>query len=293
MYPFPFDYLDPVTVEQAIEYLQRHAEDDVKVLAGGQSLIPLMKLRFAQPSHLVDLGRVSALDYLRLDAGWLRIGALTRERALEDSAEVRRAFPILHDTASVIADPVVRNLATVGGNLAHADPANDHPATMVALGASVVATGPDGERVIPVEELFQGLFETVLAPDEILTEVRVPPLRPGTGAAYVKLERQAGDFAVAAVAARISVASGVVGDARLVYTGVGAIAQRVPEAERILVGSAPSGERFSAAGVAAGAAMDLDDDLRGSASYKRRVVRVVTERALRVAWRRAAGEEEP
>jgi len=287
VYPARFDYAEPVTVEQAVACLEAHADADVKVLAGGQSLIPLMRLRFARPDFLVDLNRIEALRFLRLEAGGLRIGALTREAELEADPAVRQAFPILHDATRVIADPVVRNLATVGGNLAHGDPANDHPAVMVALGASVVARGPRGERGMPAADFFLDLFETALEPTEILTEIRVPAQPLGSGAAYVKFERQSGDFAIAAAAARVTVARGAVTDARLVYTNVGSTPVRVERAERVLTGR-PLTERGSrAAGVAAAEALDLADDLRGSAAYKRRVVVAVTERALRLAHARA------
>jgi carbon-monoxide dehydrogenase medium subunit len=286
VYPARFDYAEPVTVEQAVACLEAHADADVKVLAGGQSLIPLMRLRFARPDFLVDLNRIEALRFLRLEAGGLRIGALTREAELEADPAVRQAFPILHDATRVIADPVVRNLATVGGNLAHGDPANDHPAVMVALGASVVARGPRGARGMPAADFFLDLFETALEPTEVLTEIRVPAQPPGSGAAYVKFERQSGDFAIAAAAARVTVARGAVTDARLVYTNVGSTPVRVERAERVLTGRPLTERGARAAGVAAAEALDLADDLRGSAAYKRRVVVAVTERALRLAHAR-------
>jgi carbon-monoxide dehydrogenase medium subunit len=289
VYPAKFGYADPVTVEQAVACLEAHADEDVKVLAGGQSLIPLMRLRFARPEYLVDINRIEALRFLRPEVGGLRIGALTREAELEADPAVRRAFPILHDATRVIADPVVRNLATVGGNLAHGDPANDHPAVMVALEASIVAKGPGGERVIPATEFFLELFETALEPTELLTEIRVPAPPPGSGAGYVKFERQAGDFAIAAAAARVTVVGGAVSDARLVYTNVGSTPKRVEHAEQVLTGSPLTVQTARAAGVAAARALDLADDLRGSAAYKRRVVIAVTERALLLARERATG----
>jgi aerobic carbon-monoxide dehydrogenase medium subunit len=287
VYPARFDYADPQTVEEAVACLAAHADSDMKVLAGGQSLIPLMRLRFARPDYLVDLNRIEALRFLRLEAGGLRIGALTREAELEADPAVGRAFPILHDATRVIADPVVRNLATVGGNLAHGDPANDHPAVMVALEASVVASGPGGERELAASELFVDLFETALEPTEILTEIRVPAQPAGSGAGYVKFERQSGDFAIAAAAARVTVAGGVVTGARLVYTNVGSTPVRVEPAEQAVTGSPLTERDARAAGVVAAEALDLDDDLRGSAAYKRRVVVAVTKRALRLAHSRA------
>src|SRR6185295_5678048 len=174
--------------------------DDAKVLSGGQSLIPLMKLRLSSPRHVVDINGIGGLDGVRETDGFLRIGALTRESDLEESEVVRTRYPLLHDTCRVIADPLVRNLATVGGNLAHADPANDHPATMLALGAEIVAVGTTGERKIPITSFFTGPFATALRPDEILTEIRIPATPARSGGAYLKLERKVGDFATAAVA---------------------------------------------------------------------------------------------
>ena len=290
MYPASFDYADPVTVDEAVALLRAHADDDVKVLAGGQSLIPLMKLRLARPSHLVDINRIEALADLRADGGGLRIGALVREWELEADLAVGRSFPILRDASRVIADPVVRNRATVGGNLAHGDPANDHPAVMVALDATIVATGPGGERAIAAADFFTDLFETALEPAELLTEIRVPALAPGTGTAYVKFERQAGDYAVVAVAARLTLdPAGQVTGARLVYTNVGQRPQRAEPAERELLGRTLSPASARAAGMAAAGWLAFADDQRGPAAYKARVAVAVTERALRLAGDRAAG----
>ncbi len=294
MYPARFDYVDPVTVADALTCLAGRADDDVKVLAGGQSLLPLMKLRFARPDLLVDINRIDELKGVRADGGGLRIGALVREAELEADPVVRRQFPILHDASRVIADPLVRNLATVGGNLAHGDPANDHPAVMVALDASIVARGPDGERAVGAADFFQGLFETALEPTELLTEIRVPALAGGTGTAYRKFERQAGDYAVAAVAARVTVDDdGAVTDARLVYTNVGERPQRVEAAEQALLGQPVTPRTARAAGLAAAGSLKFDDDLRGPAAYKARVAVAVTGRALRLASDRATGAGPP
>src|SRR5438445_75175 len=173
MIPAGFDYHAPSTLSEAVALLSRYGEG-AKVLSGGQSLLPLLKLRLGHAEHLVDIGRIPGLEYVKEEGGVLRIGGRTRESALEQSELIRSRYPILYDTVRVIADPLVRNLATVGGNLAHGDPGNDHPATMLALGAQVVATGPSGERVIPIDKFFLGLFTTALQPDEILTEIRIP-----------------------------------------------------------------------------------------------------------------------
>src|SRR5437588_4816533 len=188
MIPSAFDYHAPATLAEAVALLAKFGEG-AKLLSGGQSLLPLLKLRLGTAEHLVDIGRIPGLEYIREEGGFLRIGGRTRESALEHSEVVRAKYPILHDTARVIADPLVRNLATVGGNLAHGDPANDHPATMIALRAQVVATGPSGTRTIAIDDFFLGLFQTALTGDEILTEIRIPVPAARTAGAYLKLER--------------------------------------------------------------------------------------------------------
>ncbi|HLQ05131.1 MAG TPA: xanthine dehydrogenase family protein subunit M [Verrucomicrobiae bacterium] len=262
---------------------------EAKILAGGQSLIPLMRFRLASPAALIDLNRVPGLAYI-IENGDLRIGALTREYELETDAVIRTRYPILAETAAVIADPLVRNLATVGGNLAHADPANDHPATMLALRASVVARSAKGERVIPIDELFVDTFQTSLRPDEILTEIRIPRRGPKTGGAYLKLERKVGDFAIAGVAAYLVLDDrGNVKSAGIGLTNVGSTAIRAKKAEAALVGNAPDDKAIAAAAAAASAESQPTGDLRGPAEYKRDVVRVLTSRAIRSAVARAKG----
>jgi carbon-monoxide dehydrogenase medium subunit len=222
MIPPAFEYLRPKTIPEALAFLQHHGEN-AKILSGGQSLIPMMKLRLARPGYIVDLNRIAGLAYIKEDGGMLKIGGLTREAELESSALVRSKYPLLLDTAKVIADPQVRNLATVGGNLAHGDPANDHPATMIALGAQIVATGSKGERVIPVETFFVSLFTTALEQGEILTEIRIPIPPAKSGGAYFKVERKVGDFATAAVAAQLTLdaESGLRADQRRCDAGEG------------------------------------------------------------------------
>ena len=208
MIPPQFEYFAPETLDEAISLLEDHGPE-ASVLAGGQSLIPLMKLQLALPAYVVDINRIAGLSDIADDDCCLRIGSLTRESDLDSSEVVQTKYPILHDTTSVIADPLVRNMATVGGNLAHGDPANDHPATMLALGAEVVAVGSGGERVIPVSDFFEGPLVTALNQGEILTEIRVPAQPEGSGGAYLKLERKVGDYATAGVAAVITVSDGV------------------------------------------------------------------------------------
>jgi aerobic carbon-monoxide dehydrogenase medium subunit len=288
MIPPTFDYHAPATLPEAVALLGRFG-DEAKILSGGQSLLPLLKLRLAQPAHLVDIGRIPDLDYLKEEGGFLRIGALVREAALEASPLVREKYPILLDTARVIADPLVRNLATVAGNLAHGDPANDHPATMLALGAEVVVTGSKGTRTIPVAKLFTGLFATALDPTEVLTEIRVPPPPPSSGGAYAKLERKVGDFATAGAAAFLVLGAGAITRAGLGLTNLGPVPIRPTEAENYLTGKRPDENTFAEAGKLAAAATSPSPDRRGAADYKREMARVLMIRALRAAAARAGG----
>ena len=289
MIPASFDYHSPKTLPEALALLGQFG-DEAKVLSGGQSLLPLLKLRFAQPAHLVDIGRIPGLDYIREEGGVLKIGALAREAALEASGVVRSRYPILADTAAVIADPIVRNLATVCGNLAHGDPANDHPATMLALGAEVVATGPKGARTIPIAQFFTGLFTTALQPTEVLTEIRIPAPPAGSGGAYLKLERKVGDFATAGAAAFLVLKGGVVERAGIGLTNVGPTPIKVTAAEAYLAGKKADEAAFAEAGRLAGAAAKPGADRRGSVEYKKEMARVLTVRALRKAAQRAGGK---
>ena len=287
MIPPKFDYFAPETLDEAVSLLEAHGPD-ATVLAGGQSLIPMMKMQLAAPRYLVDINRVAGLSDVTESDGWLRIGSLTRESALDRSQVVRDGYPILRDTASVIADPLVRNLATVGGNLAHGDPANDHPATMLALGAQVVAVGPGGERAIAVSDFFQGPLTTALEHGEILTEIRIPAPPGGTGGAYLKLERKVGDFATAGVAAVVTVADGVCQRAGIGLTNAGPVPVQAAAAESFLAGERLDDAAIREAARLASQAAQPSADLRGSEEYKRDMVRVLAGRALRLAAERAA-----
>lgn len=288
MIPPSFDYVAPKTLSEAVAALGQH--ENAKVLAGGQSLIPLMRFRLASPAVLIDLNRVEGLSYIDEKDGWLRIGAMTRESAVEHSEIVSGKYSLLADTAKVISDPIVRNLGTVGGNLANGDPGNDHPAAMLAYGAEVIAVGPNGERVIPITSFFRGLYESDLAPNEILTEVRIPASKPRSGGAYLKLERKVGDFATAAVAAQVELDDeGNFTSVGLGLTNVGLTAIKATDAENFLTGKAASEENIrQAAKLAADAAQPIAD-VRGSEDYKRSLVRTYTTRALRLAVQRAKG----
>jgi carbon-monoxide dehydrogenase medium subunit len=286
MIPPNFDYVAPTTLAEAVAVLGQNP--NAKILAGGHSLIPMMKFRLATPPLLVDINRIEALDYLREENGWLEIGALTRESTLDHSDLVRERYPLLADTTRMIADPLVRNLATVGGNLAHADPANDHPATMLAYGAQVVATGPNGERTIPIESFFTGLFETSLAHDELLTEIRIPAPRLRSGGAYMKVERKVGDYATAAVAVQITLDDdGNCAAAGIGLTNVGETPIKATEAEESLKGKPLNETNIRWAAHLASQAAEPNDDQRGSEEYKRALIKALTVRALRKASERA------
>jgi carbon-monoxide dehydrogenase medium subunit len=289
MIPAAFDYHAPTSLSEALALLTRH-RDTAKVLSGGQSLLPLLKLRLGQAGHLVDIGRIPGLEYIKEEGGMLRIGGRTRESALERSDVVRSRYPILLDTAQVIADPLVRNMATVGGNLAHGDPGNDHPATMLVLGAQVVATGPKGERVIPIDSFFVGLFTTALQPDEIVTEIRIPAPPARSGGAYVKFERKVGDYATAAAAAFVTLgASGLVERAGIALANAGPKPVRASAAEKLLTGKKPDAAALGEAARAAGQSASPSADRRGAVDYKKEMARVLALRALTKAVQRAGG----
>jgi aerobic carbon-monoxide dehydrogenase medium subunit len=282
MYPGRFEYEAPTSLDEALAALDRYG-DEAKVLAGGQSLIPLMKLRFASPTALVDINRVPGLDGLAEEEGELRIGALVRHKDCERSSLLRGRFGVLGDAAPQISDPIVRNLGTVAGSLAHADPQGDWGSALMAAGARVVARGSRGSREIAVADLFEGPFTTTLEPTEVITEVRVPDPGPRAGGTYLKLERKVGDFATAAVAVHVSFSNGTVGRAGIALTGVGPRNLRAQAAEEALAGSALDDEAIGEAARLAADAAEPWDDERGSADYKRNVVRVFTERGLRKA----------
>jgi len=290
MIPSTFDYVAPSSLDDAVTLLREHG-GEAKVLSGGQSLIPMLKLRLAAPTVLVDINRIPGLDYVEERDGALRIGALARESALERSAVVRDRYPLLYDTARVIADPIVRNSATICGNVAHGDPGNDHPATMMALDASFVLRGATGTRTVAARDFFVGLFTTVLEPDEIVTEIVVPMAAARTGGAYFKLERKVGDFATAAVAAQVTVdASGSVQRAGIALTNVGPTPIRAEAAEAFLLNKPLDRGTIEQAAALAASSADPVADRRGSEAYKRDLIRVLATRALALAGRRARGE---
>jgi len=289
MIPDRFEYFAPKTVAEAVGLLQTHGPE-AKALAGGHSLIPLMKLRLAAPRYVVDLNGISGMAYIREAGDALQIGALTHHADLETSDLLRTRYPLLADTARVIADPLVRNMGTIGGSLAHADPAGDWGAAMLAARATVVATGSRGQRTIPIDAFLVDTFTTALEPDEILTEIRVPKPPAGSGGAYLKLERKVGDFAIAAVGAYLVLdGRGKCAQAGIGMCNVGPTSLRAKRAEGLLVGQPPDEGTIAAVSKAAAEESDPVTDLRGPADYKRDIVRVLTARALRRAVQRAKG----
>jgi carbon-monoxide dehydrogenase medium subunit len=291
--PAPFDYAKATSVDHALALLAEHGPE-ARVVAGGHSIIPMMKLRLARPDALIDINGLTDLAYLHLDGEELAVGALTRHVDVLGSALVGEHFPVLHEAERVIADPIVRNWGTVGGSLCQADPAEDLPAALAALGATCVIRGQQGTRTVGVRELHVGPYETVVEAGELLTEVRIP-IRPGGSSAYEKVERRAGDWGAAAAAAALWLTSGVAGysidDVGLGLTAVGAEHYAVPEAEEFLRGKLATAENFAEAGAIAARTCNPVADQRGPVDYKRHLAQELTVRALRRAAARARVEE--
>jgi carbon-monoxide dehydrogenase medium subunit len=296
MKPAPFEYLAPDSLDAALEILARGVGEagDAKLLAGGQSLIPVMNFRLAQPTLLVDLNRVRELDYVRQEDGGLRLGAMTRQRTLERDPLVARLAPLLAETMPFIAHPQIRNRGTVGGSLAHADPAAELPAVAVALDARFRLRRSGGERWVEARDFFCGLFATVLEPDEMLVEVALPPPPPRTGWAFLEVARRHGDYAQVGVAARVTLdEAGRCREARLVYLSVGDGPVEAHGAAALLAGrneEAIEEAIEAAAEKASRDEMEPTGDIHASSDFKRHLARVVTGRALRRAFARAKGE---
>ncbi|HEY1330838.1 MAG TPA: xanthine dehydrogenase family protein subunit M [Actinomycetota bacterium] len=277
--PPRFDYASPDSLDDALSLLEQHG-NDAKVLAGGQSLIPLLKLRFASPALLVDVNRIAGLDGIQEASGQLRIGALARHASVASSETLKARYPILTTTAPLIADPITRGRGTMGGSLAHADPAGDWGSVMLALGASVVARSATAERTIAISDFFRGPFRSALMPNEMVTEIRIPSGGAHVGGTYLKLERKVGDFATVGVAVVLDLSDGGIDRAGIGLTAVGSRNLQATAAQESLVGVSPSPEAFDAAAALAAEASDPSSDVRGSAEYKRAVVRAFVRRGL-------------
>lgn len=286
MIPAQFEYHRPASVSEALQLLR--SLPDAKLLAGGHSLLPMMKLRLTSPAHLIDLGRIKDLRYIKESGSSVAIGALTTHWTIESSPLVQQNLPSLAECARSIGDVQVRNVGTIGGSLAHTDPAADYPAAVLALNAELVAEGPGGRRTIAAGEFFTGLFSTALRPDEILIEVKVPVLPPRTGSAYLKFPHPASGFAVVGVAVVLTLDSkGRCEQARIGVTGVGPFAYRPQRTEDALRGAALDDKTIAAAADKAGDGVDMNEDIFASADYRRHLAQVFTKRAIKAALQRA------
>ena len=286
MIPRPFEYHVPRTLPEAIALLNEHGEA-AKLLAGGHSLLPMMKLRFAEPGHLIDLGKLAELKGIREAGDEIRIGAMTTENELIWSGLLQTKCPLIVEGARQISDPQVRYRGTLGGDISHGDPGNDHPALMMALDASFVLTGERGERVVPADGFFLGTYMTLLEPGEILTEIRIPLPAAGTGYCYAKLKRKTGDFATAATAVTLRMSGGTVADVRIALTNVAQTAFRATAAEQSLRGKPLDVLTIAEAARLAMAACEPVADLRGDIEYKTAMAGEMTRRALATAYSRA------
>jgi carbon-monoxide dehydrogenase medium subunit len=286
MIPAQFDYHRAGSLDEAIGLLARYGAD-AKVLSGGMTLLPTLKLRLGSFGHLVDISRIAALEYVKEEKGQVRIGAGTRQSTVERSDLIKKHFPILTDAVPLIADPLVRNRGTVGGNVANGDPANDWPALVVALGAELVAKGPKGERTIAANRFYKDLFVTDLKSDEILTEIRLPVPPAGSGSAYRKLKRKTGDYAAAAVAVQLVLKNGKVEHASIGLTNVAPTALEAVAAMKFLTGKTPDEKTILETAKLCAQAAAPSADRRGSVEYKKEMTRVLAARAIKAALERA------
>lgn len=278
-----FQYESPGTLAEAISMLHKYGED-AKILSGGHSLLPMMKLRLATPEWLIDINGIPGLAHIKKEGSVMKIGALTTEAEIEHSDLLKKEFPLFADVTKLIADPQVRNVATIGGNLAHGDAANDHPAVMLALNATIIATGSAGERSIPIDEFFQGFYMTALQHGEILTEIQIPIPPSGTGSAYNKLERKVGDYATAGVAVQLTLdGKGICTAAGIGLTNVNPVPLRASRSEKALIGKPLSEDIIAEAARYASEDCSPSSDLRGSEEYKRAMVAVLIKRMIHKA----------
>ena len=290
MIPGEFEYFAPSSVQEAVQLLQQHG-DEAKVLAGGHSLIPLLKLRLANPPVLVDIGRIRELRGIKRQDGTVTIGAMTTHTEVERAEELKDSFPILAEAATVIGDPMVRNVGTFGGSLAHADPAGDWPAVVLALGAEMKVVGPQGERTVPADDFFVDMLTSALQPGELLTHVDLTVPQGKTGMSYQKFSHPASGYAVVGVAAMVTLgADGTCQDCRAAVTGAGPKATRLTATEDLLKGQQPTPELIAQAAERAGEGMDFLGDIYASESYREHLVKVYTKRALTKALEAAGAK---
>jgi CO/xanthine dehydrogenase FAD-binding subunit len=287
MKPAQFEYLNPKSLDEAVSLLNQYADDDAKVLAGGQSLVPLMNFRLARPKWLIDINGIEALEYIREEEDWLAVGAITRERAVEKSALIGQKCPLLREVTRWIGHTTIRNRGTVGGCIAHNDPTAEYPLAATLLGAEVKMQGPNGVRTVQIGDFLLTYLTTALEANEIVTEVRFPVMAPNVGWAFQEFARRHGDFAIVEVGAMLSLDNGTVKDARIAIGGAGPVAFRATDAEDVLKGQKLTDELLAQAGEKAGAMTEPDSDVHASAEYRTHLAKVLTRRALKEAQGRA------
>ena len=287
MIPANFNYHKVSSVNEAIALSQKLGEE-AKYMSGGHSLLPMMKLRFATPEHIIDISKIEGLSYIKEEGDLLKIGAMTTQTEMEHNALLKEKYPILGDAIWLTADPSVRNVGTIGGNIAHGDAANDQPALMLAMRATVIAEGADGTKSIPIDEFFHGFYMTALEPSDVLTEIQIPKAKKGSGGAYVKIERKVGDYATAGVAVHVELDdNGVCQQVGIGLTNVSAVPMRLERGEEVLRGQTITDELIAQVGKIASEDCEPESDLRGSEAYKRSIVDTITKRMLNKALERA------
>ncbi|MBT7654435.1 MAG: xanthine dehydrogenase family protein subunit M [Flavobacteriaceae bacterium] len=287
MIPSNFTYHKATSIQDAIALSKTHGEE-AKYMSGGHSLLPMMKLRFASPEHIIDISKIDGLSYIKEDGETLKLGALTTQTEMEYSSLIKEKYDIFSDSVKLTADPSVRNLGTIGGNIAHGDAANDQPALMLALRATVIAEGIDGKKSIPIDEFFHGFYMTALDASDVLVEIQIPKAKKGSGGAYHKVERKAGDYATAGVAIHIELDDhGTCQQIGIGLTNVSAVPMRLERGEEILRGQKITEDLIKQVGKIASEDAEPTSDLRGSEAYKRSIVNTITQRMIRLALERA------
>lgn len=287
MIPAKFTYHKASSLQDAIALSKKHGEE-AKYMSGGHSLLPMMKLRFATPEHIIDISKIEGLSYIKEEGDHLKIGALTTQTEMEYSSLIKEKYPIMSDAIKLTADPSVRNVGTIGGNIAHGDAANDQPALMLAMRATVIAEGIDGKKSIPIDEFFHGFYMTALEPSDVLVEIQIPKMKKGSGGAYHKVERKVGDYATAGVAVHVELDdSGVCQEIGIGLTNVSAVPMRLERGEDLLRGKVITDDLIAQVGAMASEDCEPTSDLRGSEAYKRSIVNTITQRMIRLAINRA------
>ncbi len=287
MIPANFNYHKATSLKEAIALSQELGEE-AKYMSGGHSLLPMMKLRFATPEHIIDISKIDGLSYIKEEGDFLKIGAMTTQTEMEHNALLKENYPIMGDAIWLTADPSVRNVGTIGGNIAHGDAANDQPALMLAMRATVVAQGADGTKSIPIDEFFHGFYMTALEPSDVLTEIQIPKAKKGSGGAYHKVERKVGDYATAGVAVHVELDdNGVCQEIGIGLTNVSAVPMRLERGEELLRGQKITDDLIAQVGQVASEDSEPESDLRGSEAYKRSIINTITKRMLNKALERA------